>query len=150
MIFIQNDWWSVESNKAYDEKTKCLIDHYANYTADGLEINSKLTLGENMADVGGLKMAMAAWEESPISTREKPLPGLEDFTTKKLFYIQFAQGYCENVSKEYLRWQIRNDPHAPVEVRVTGTVSLLHDFAETFACKRGTRMNPYKQCLIRD
>ena len=127
---------------------ECLKGHYSKYKADGMEINTNLTLGENTADVGGLTLARMAYQGTHIYKIEKEshLPGLEKYSADQLFYISYGQLCCEKHTDMSLMYQLR-DVHAPGEVRVSGTVSLIHDFAKTFNCPRGSPMYPEEQCL---
>ena len=145
----QIDWWTDKSRKNYEEKMECLQDHYSKFKADDMKINAESTLTENTADVGGLTLARMAYQGTHIYQMEKKsqLPGLENYNADQLFYISFGQLWCEKHTDQSLKMQIRYDEHAPGEVRVSGTVSLIHDFAKTFNCPRGSPMYPEEQCL---
>ena len=122
--------------------------HYSNFKAGDKKIDHQLTLGENTADVGGLTLARMAYRGTHIYQLEKEshLPGLENYNADQLFYISFGQFWCEKHTEWSLTTQLW-DVHAPGEVRVSGTVSLIHDFAKTFNCPRGSPMYPEEQCL---
>ncbi|RWS12030.1 endothelin-converting enzyme 2-like protein [Dinothrombium tinctorium] len=141
-------WWKNSTIKNFEERIKCFIDQYNAYEVNGDHINGKQTLGENIADNGGLKAAFHAFEgwmkTHPV---ELPLPGL-NLTNRQLFFIGFAQVWCSVTTPEALKLQILNDPHSPAQFRVIGTVSNSYEFAKEFNCKPGSPMNPVKKCEV--
>ncbi|RWS28414.1 endothelin-converting enzyme 2-like protein, partial [Leptotrombidium deliense] len=141
-------WWKNSTIKKFEERIKCFIDEYSSFEINGDRVNGKQTLGENLADNGGLKAAFHAFEDW-LNTHptELPLPGL-NFTNRQLFFIGFAQVWCSVTTPEALKLQILNDPHSPAQFRVIGTLSNSHEFAENFNCKLGSRMNPKEKCEV--
>ena len=111
------------------------------------QLNGKQTLGENIADNGGLKAAFRAFQEWLKTHHEAPLPGL-NLTSEQLFFIGFAQVWCSTSTPEALKLQVVNDPHAPAQHRVIGTLSNSQEFAREFNCKPNSRMNPEKKCVV--
>ncbi|XP_067131250.1 neprilysin-1-like isoform X2 [Centruroides vittatus] len=144
------DWWSSETKAKFLEKTQCFIDQYNKYKIPEINenINGTRTLGENIADNGGLRQAFQAyqyWEQK--YGKEKLLPGLEKFDSKKLFFLSFANTWCAVYSTEGLQTQNRNE-HSLPKYRVIGTLSNMEEFSAAFNCKKGSRMNPENKCII--
>jgi len=135
-----HEWWSPEVTKAFEQRAACVADKYDRYVAvDDVHLNGKLTLGENIADIGGLKMALSA-------LREKQ--GRSDPRTERDFFVSFAQAWCTNYRPEAARLQAQVNPHSTAQWRVNGPVSDNADFARTFSCKAGSAMNPEKKCAV--
>ena len=140
------EWWTPEVGKAYESKAQCVVDQYAGYTVDGLNLNGQLTLGENIADIGGLKLAWLALQERQRAKGEgAPVNG---FTEDQQFFLSFAQSWCSNRRPEYGRMLVTVDPHSPPEYRVNGSVSNLAGFAEAFSCPAGAPMAPANRCVV--
>ncbi|KAM7310539.1 hypothetical protein ISCGN_007447 [Ixodes scapularis] len=112
------------------------------------QLNGKQTLGENIADNGGLKAAFHAFEDW-LGTHpdEPPLPGV-NLTHKQLFYVGFAQVWCSTETPEAIHLQILSDPHSPAKYRVTGPVSNSEEFAREFQCRKNSAMNTKKKCEV--
>jgi len=141
------NWWAPKDEKAFNERTKCLTDQYAQYTiVDDIKINSKLTLGEDLADLGGLVLAMIAWKTEIAGT--PPEAQREGFTPVQRFFIGFAQWACENARPEELRVNAKIEPHSPGRYRVNGLVVNLPEFEQAFSCKPGQPMAPVKRCRV--
>ena len=135
-----HEWWSPEVTKAFEQRAACVADKYDQYVAvDDVHLNGKLTLGENIADIGGLKMALSA-------LRQKA--GRSDARTERDFFVSFAQSWCTNYRPEAARLQAQINPHSTAQWRVNGPVSDNADFARTFSCKVGSAMNPEKKCAV--
>jgi len=111
------------------------------------QLNGKQTLGENIADNGGLKAAFRAYDKWSELNPELQLPGL-NLTSKQLFFVGFAQVWCSISTPEALKLQVLNDAHAPAQFRVIGTLSNSHEFAREFNCPLGSKMNPEKKCVV--
>lgn len=112
-----------------------------------VQLNGRQTLGENIADNGGLKAAFRAYEKWSSTRTEVKLPGL-NLTSKQLFFVGFAQVWCSISTPEALKLQVLNDPHAPAQFRVIGTLSNSDEFAKEFNCPVGSKMNPEKKCIV--
>jgi endothelin-converting enzyme/putative endopeptidase len=135
-----HEWWSPEVTQAFEQRAACVADKYDQYVAvDDVHLNGKLTLGENIADIGGLKMAHSA-------LRQKQ--GRSDPRTDRDFFVAFAQSWCTNYRPEAARMQAQINPHSTAQWRVNGPVSDNADFARTFSCKVGSTMNPEKKCEV--
>jgi putative endopeptidase len=141
------NWWAPKDEKAFNERAKCLSDQYAKYTiVDDIKINSQLTLGEDLADLGGLVLALMAWK-TEIAT-QPPAPEREGFTPIQRFFIGFAQWACENTRPEELRINAKIEPHSPGKYRVNGVVVNMPEFEQAFSCKPGQPMAPVKRCRV--
>lgn len=111
-------------------------------------MNGNQTLGENIADNGGLKAAYHAYlEYSKEKPESPPLPGI-DLTHKQLFFLAFAQVWCSTVTVETANLEIVKDPHSPAKFRVIGSLTNMNEFSEEFRCAVGTKMNPKDKCEV--
>ena len=143
-----SEWWDPEVVSRFEERASCVSDLYNGFTVlPGLSVNGKLTLGENIADFGGIKAAFRSWH-AWAGRNGEPAPYVPGFTNDQLFFLGFAQSWCAVFSPEYLRMLMTIDPHAPPNFRVNGPLSNFPAFAETFQCKAGTPMNPVKRCEV--
>ncbi len=143
------DWWAPEDEKAFNERTECEIKEYGDFTVPGGEhLNGKLTLGENTADNGGLRVAYMALLDllstKPASARQ-PIDG---FTPEQRFFLGWSQIWCANATDQVLRLQVQTDPHSPSEFRVNGSVSNFDQFQQAFACKAGQPMVRANACRV--
>jgi endothelin-converting enzyme/putative endopeptidase len=142
------NWWTKTDREKFDARTKCVEDQYAGYiVVDDIHINSKLTLGEDVADLGGEILAYMAWQDATKGQSLQPRDGL---TPEQRFFIGFAQWACENERPEELRVRAATDPHSPGEYRINGVVVNMPDFAKAFSCKVGQPMTkpPEKVCKV--
>ena len=133
-----DDWWTPADAKAFDQRAQCFVNEYSSFTLPGaVHMNGKLTLGENTADNGGLRLA---WMALLSDLAGKTLPNLGDYNQAQQFFLGFGQIWCENEREEVMRLQAQTDPHAIPEYRVNGTVSNMPEFQNAFACKAGMPM----------
>ncbi len=140
------DWWTPADAKAFDERVNCVRDQYAQYTIiDDIKINSKLTSGEDVADIGGTLLAYIAWKDATASEKLEPIDG---FTPDQRFFIGMAQWACENQRPENLRVNAITNPHSPGKYRINGVVSNLPQFQKAFDCHDGQPMVRSKMCKI--
>jgi endothelin-converting enzyme/putative endopeptidase len=140
------NWWTPSDSKKFQERTQCIVNQFAKYTVvDDIKINSKLTLGEDLADLGGMVLAWTAWKVQTSVVKPESRDG---FTPEQRFFVGFAQWACENNRPEDLRVQAATDPHSPGKYRVNGVVVNLPDFAKAFSCKPGSPMTSAKPCRI--
>lgn len=143
-----HQWWNNNTIDLFKNRTECFTKQYGKYQINGKNLNGNQTLGENIADNGGLKAAYHAYLEY---TKEKPdpppLPGI-DLTHKQLFFLAFAQVWCSTVTVETANLEIVKDPHSPAKYRVIGSLTNLKEFSEEFKCSAGTRMNPKEKCEV--
>ncbi len=132
------DWWTKEDREKFDARTKCVDDQYSSYVAvDDQHINGKLTLGENVADLGGEILAFQAWQEKTKSMNLQPVDGL---TPEQRFFVGFAQWDCANERPDDIRVRVATDPHSPAKFRINGVVVNMPEFAKAFNCKAGQPM----------
>jgi endothelin-converting enzyme/putative endopeptidase len=142
------DWWTEEDAKQFKERASCVENQYAQYTVvDDIKIQSKLTLGEDIADLGGTILAYKAWKEATKGEDLQPRDGL---TPDQRFFIGFAQWACENETPEQKRANALTDPHSPGKYRINGVVVNMPEFAQAFSCKPGQPMvkDKDKVCVI--
>lgn len=126
------DWWSGTDRKQFDARTEKLVQQFDAYVPiDGLHINGKLTLGENIADLGGLQVA---WDAFKLATSSQPSEKRGGFTPEQRFFLSFAQSWRMQQRPEALRLQVQSNEHAPAKYRVNGPVSNLPEFASAFIC----------------
>lgn len=107
----------------FEERVQCFVDQYSEFTVTGpdskpLHVNGRLTLGENIADAGGLGAAFHAWKKRDDSKPDPLLPGLSTFSKEQLFFISYANWWCSKTTKEAAESAIYNDPHAPKPARI--------------------------------
>ncbi|XP_069117689.1 endothelin-converting enzyme homolog isoform X2 [Argopecten irradians] len=141
-------WWNNQSVIKFKERAECIQNQYSQYKLNGENVNGKLTLGENIADNGGLKSAYHAYTDwVSHNQQERPLPAL-NLTHKQLFFLGFSQVWCSNSLKQADHLQLVGDPHSPAKYRVIGTLSNSKEFAKEFKCPVGSRMNPKKKCEV--
>ncbi|MDE1178417.1 MAG: M13 family metallopeptidase [Edaphobacter sp.] len=140
------DWWTKEDAAGFEERINCLRDQFASYVVvDDIHINSKLTSGEDVADLGGTLLAYLAWKKTTENQRLMPVDGL---TPDQRFFIGFAQWSCENTREASSRLQAATDPHSPAFARINGIVTNLPQFAAAFSCKAGQPMVKAKVCKV--
>jgi putative endopeptidase len=133
------DWWTPAVGAEFDKRASCVEHQYDDYVVvDDAHVKGKLTLGENIADLGGVKLSFAAFERAE---REHPsTPPIEGFTPEQQFFLGFAQAWCANYRPEALRLLVATNPHSPPKYRVEGPLSNVPEFATAFQCKEGSRM----------
>ena len=140
------NWWTPQDTAKFQQRAQCIVNQYAKYTVvDNIKINSKLTLGEDMADLGGMVLAWTAWKVQTTVVKPESRDG---FTPEQRFFIGFAQWACENNRPEAARVQAATDPHSPGKYRVNGVVVNLPEFAKAFSCKPGAAMVAAKPCKV--
>ena len=140
------NWWTPQDTTKFQQRAQCIVNQYAKYTVvDNIKINSKLTLGEDMADLGGMVLAWTAWKVQTTVVKPESRDG---FTPEQRFFIGFAQSACENNRPEAARVQAATDPHSPGKYRVNGVVVNLPEFAKAFSCKPGAAMVVAKPCKV--
>ena len=140
------DWWTPSDDREFRERAACISDQYAKYAIiDDIRINSKLTLGEDVADLGGLILAYNAWKEDTKRTKLEPIEGL---TPEQRFFVGYGQSWCGDVRDESKRLRATVDPHSPDKYRANGVVTNMPEFQSAFQCKTGTPMAPEKRCRV--
>jgi endothelin-converting enzyme/putative endopeptidase len=143
------DWWTPEVAKEFDRRAACVVQQYAAYeSVPGVKLNGQLTLGENIADLGGLKLAHGAMRAA-LAGKEPP-PEVEGFDADQQFFLGFAQSWCAKYREENLRLRAVTDPHSPARFRVNGPLANLPEFAAAFRCAEGSPMvrPPRDRCEV--
>jgi len=132
------DWWTKEDREKFDARTKCVDDQYSSYVAvDDVHVNGRLTLGENVADLGGEILAFMAWQSKTKDMKLEPVDGL---TPEQRFFVGDAQWDCANERPDDLRVRAATDPHSPAKYRINGVLVNMPEFAKAFGCKAGQPM----------
>jgi endothelin-converting enzyme/putative endopeptidase len=140
------DWWTPADAKAFEERAQCFANEYAGFTAvDDVKLNGKLTLGENTADNGGLRISLMAYLARPPGERAAMLDG---FTPEQRVFLGWGQVWCENVRPQRARMLAQTNPHSPGRYRVNGVLSNMPEFQKAFACKAGAPMVRDTQCRV--
>jgi putative endopeptidase len=132
------DWWTPEDAKAFRDRADCLVKEYSAFElAGGVHMKGELTLGENTADNGGLRVA---WMALLNSMSARALPEKDGFSAQQRFFIGWGQVWCDNATEEIERMQAQTDPHSISRFRVNGAVSNMPEFQTAFGCKAGQPM----------
>jgi len=140
------DWWTDADGKEFEKRAQCVVDQYAQYTViDDVKINSKLTLGEDIADLAGILLAWDAWKTATAGQKLEPRDGL---TPEQRFFVGNAQWACANMRPEDLRVLAMTDPHSPPVWRVNGLMPNIPEFARAFSCEAGQPMVRDNICRI--
>jgi endothelin-converting enzyme/putative endopeptidase len=140
------DWWTPADAKGFEKRIGCVRKQYAGFTiVDDVHINSKLTSGEDVADLGGTLLAYIAWKQQ---TAAEPLPDVDGFTPDQRFFVGMAQWACSNERAQNQRVQAATDPHSPPVARINGVVSNLPQFQKAFGCKAGQPMVHTPTCKV--
>jgi endothelin-converting enzyme/putative endopeptidase len=139
------DWWTPVDAKEFQQRAACVDDEYSSFeVAPGVHVNGKLTLGENTADNGGVRVALMAL----LNMIGKDGKKVDGFTPQQRFFLAFGQVWCSNDREESLRLQVATDPHAPPRFRVNGVVQNMPEFREAFSCKAGQAMVKANVCRV--
>ncbi len=140
------DWWTDEDGKAFEQRASCIANEYGSFTSvDDVKLNGRLTLGENTADNGGLRLSYRALM-AKIAGQD--VPKRDGFTPEQRFFLGFAQVWCENMRPEEARVRAQTDPHSPGRFRVNGTVSNMPEFQKAFACGATSPMVRNPACRV--
>jgi putative endopeptidase len=144
------DWWTEQDGKEFEKRVSCVADEYSNFVAvDNLKLNGRLTLGENTADNGGARIALAALERMIADDKSgKEGQSIDGFTPEQRFFLGFGRVWCEKQRPEYLRMQVSTNPHSPGKYRVNGTVQNMPEFQKAFGCKAGQPMVAENACHV--
>ena len=143
------NWWNAEDKKQFDQRTSCVADEYSGFVAvDDLHVNGKLSVGENTADNGGVRLAYMAMEAYALQNKIDLTQKTGDFTPEQSFFVGFAQNWCANARPEFTRLIVNTDAHAPDRFRANGVVENMPEFAHAFQCKAGQPMAPVHRCRV--
>jgi putative endopeptidase len=140
------DWWTPEDAKEFEKRASCISHQYSSYTIiDDIKINGKLTLGEDVADLGGLILAYMAWKDD---TKNQTLEPIDDLTPDQRFFVGYGQSWCGQTRDETKRLRATVDPHSPEKYRTNGVVSNMPEFQQAFHCKAGAPMVNENLCRV--
>ncbi|HWZ46307.1 MAG TPA: M13 family metallopeptidase [Candidatus Saccharimonadales bacterium] len=149
------NWWTDSDRSEFDKRTGCVADEYSGFVAvEDVHLDGKLTLGENTADNGGLRIALMALrkamaEDEAKGAANKATSAKKDgYTAEQRFFLSFAQIWCQNSTPENSRLLAKTDPHSPGQYRVNGTLQNSEDFAKVFGCKAGQKMVSANACRV--
>ncbi|HEY6173009.1 MAG TPA: M13 family metallopeptidase, partial [Kofleriaceae bacterium] len=143
------EWWSKPTRSKFTEATRCVVDQYARYEAvPGVHLNGKLTAGENIADNGGVKLAFQAYQTWKAAQNPPPPREVEGYTDDQLYFMAYAQSWCDKLTPEVLETRAHSNPHSPPMWRVNGVIVNQPGFGPAFKCAAGKPMNPGKQCRV--
>jgi len=149
------EWQTAEDRKAFSEREKCIADEYSGFEAAPAKggaaaqmLNGQLTLGENTADNGGLRIAYMALLDTLAAEKKSIDEKIDGYTEAQRYFIGFAQVWCQNQMEESSRQQALTDPHSPGRWRVNGSVQNFDEFGKVFGCKKGQPMTPVKSCRV--
>jgi putative endopeptidase len=142
------NWWTQADRNEFEKRTGCIADEYGSFVAvDDVHLNGRLTLGENTADNGGLRISLMALRKA-MAKDAKAAAERDGFTPAQRFFLGFAQVWCQNSTPESSRLLAKTDPHSPGEYRVNGTLQNSVDFAKAFGCKPGQKMVSANACHV--
>ncbi|HET9406714.1 MAG TPA: M13 family metallopeptidase [Candidatus Sulfotelmatobacter sp.] len=140
------DWWTPADGREFEKRAACISTQYSNYTIiDDIKINGKLTLGEDVADLGGLLLAYMAWK---ADTEGQNLQPIDSLTPEQRFFIGYGQSWCGQDRDETKRMRATVDPHSPGKYRTNGVVSNMPEFQQAFHCKAGSPMVNQNRCRV--
>ena len=144
------DWWTDQDGKEFEKRVSCVADEYSNFVAvDNMKLNGRLTLGENTADNGGARIALAALEHMIADDKTgKEGQKIDGFTPEQRFFLGFGRVWCEKQRPEYLRMQVTTNPHSPGKYRVDGVVQNMPEFQKAWGCKAGQPMVAENACHV--
>ena len=141
-----HNWWTDADGRNYENRVSCIADEYSQFVVAGdTHINGRLTLGENTADNGGLRLALMAYLAGPGVSAT---PVVDGFTREQRLFVGFAQIWCESRRPEFDRLRVLTDSHSPGRYRVNGTVSNMPEFSKAFSCKADAPMVRQNACRV--
>ena len=141
------DWWTEEDAKRFEERAKGLVDQYNNFMViDTMKVDGELTLGENIADLGGLTVAYSAFSKTDQFKEGKTIDG---FTPQQRFFLSWAQVWRNNIRDENLKLRLKTDVHSPGKQRVNGPFSNMPQFFEAFNVKEGDPMRQNENNIVK-
>jgi predicted metalloendopeptidase len=143
------DWWSKATSAKFKSATACVVKQYGKYEAvPGVKLNGALTAGENIADIGGVKLGFQAYQAWRAKQATPPPAKVGAYTDDQLYFLAYAQSWCAKETPEALETQAHTNPHSPPQWRVNGVIADQPGFAAAFACKVGTPMAPKNACAV--
>jgi len=144
------DWWTEQDGKEFEKRVSCVADEYSSFVAvDNMKLNGRLTLGENTADNGGARIALAALERMIADDKTgKEGQSIDGYTPEQRFFLGFGRVWCEKQRPENLRLQVTTNPHSPGKYRVDGVVQNMPEFQKAWGCKAGQPMVAENACHV--
>lgn len=142
------NWWTPEDAKRFEQKSDCEVEEYGNFVVDDVAVNGKLTLGENVADNGGARLAYIAFLADAKRKSIDLTKQQDGYTTVQQFFLAYGQNFCGSTRPQQLRRQLLTDPHAPRQFRVNGVLQNMPEFGKAFGCKTGDPMMPVNACRV--
>ena len=143
------DWWTKDDEEKFNQRADCEVKQYdAIEAVPSVHLNGKLTLGENLADLGGLWLAWLAWLDKVQAAHIDMAAKTDGYTPDQRFWVAYAQQWCTQTRPEQLRSQAQGDPHAPDEYRTNTVLQDLPEFAKSFSCKKTDKMVSPKPCRV--
>ena len=134
-----SNWWTTDDSLRFVERTNIVVDQFNGYEVlDSVYVNGKLTLGENIADLGGLTLAYYAYQKS-LEGKETPSE-IDGFTHNQRFFLGWVNVWKNSITEEELRRRIITDPHSPGEYRVIGPLANMKEFEQAFGCESTASM----------
>ena len=142
------DWWTADDGKEFEKRASCVANEYSGFTAiDDLKLNGKLTLGENTADNGGARVALAALMQM-LTSEGKASEKIDGYTPEQRYFLGFGRVWCEKRRPEFARMLVGIDPHSPGRYRVNGVVQNMPEFQKAWGCKAGQQMVKADACRV--
>jgi putative endopeptidase len=140
------DWWTPEDAKAFKERADCIVNEYSGFVSTGeVKLNGRLTLGENGADNGGVRLSYMALMDS---LAKHTLSDMAGYTPEQRFFIAYGQVWCQNIRDEEARKRALTDPHSLGRYRVNGVLQNMPEFQKAFGCKAGQPMVSPNSCRV--
>jgi putative endopeptidase len=142
-----SNWWEPAVNERFKEKTGCVSRQYSGYEAlPGVKVNGDLTLGENIADMGGVKLAFQAYRALSAGAKEHVVA--DGFSGDQQFFLAIGQAWCTKYLPDYEKLMVRTNPHSPADFRVKGPLVNMPEFAQAFSCSEAAAPKPENACSV--
>jgi putative endopeptidase len=143
------DWWAEQDGKQFDAKADCEVKEYGEFSVEGgVHVNGKLTLGENTADNGGIRLAFYAFLADAKQKSLDLAAKKDNYTSAQQFFLGYGQNWCGSERPEMARLLVQTDPHSPDHFRVNGVVRNMREFGAAFGCTKGQPMEPVEACRV--
>ncbi len=142
------DWWTEQDGKEFEKRASCIADEYSGFTAvDDLKLNGRLTLGENTADNGGVRIGLMALNAA-LGASAQSSEKIDGYTPQQRYFLGFARDWCELRRPEFSREMVSVDPHSPGKYRVNGVLENMPEFQQAWGCKAGQAMVKENACRV--
>jgi len=141
------NWWQPDTEQQFRRRTQCVVDQYSTYEVSGnTKLNGANTVGENIADIGGVKLSLSAYRQLRAPAPDTVVA--DGFTEDQQFFLGFGQAWCAKMRPDFEKLLATVDVHSPARWRVNGSLSATADFGKAFRCKTGSKMVPVRQCVV--